>query len=498
MSQRINTITVLGGGTAGFIAALTLKQRMPTLDITVIRSKSIPVIGVGESTTPWFITHLGKHLNIKQSDFYHHVRPVWKLGNKLLWGPEDFNYPFGGQYVEVRLPNLSYESAYYMMRLGLGPANLYAALMDANRSPMVQLDNGQYILDERHAFHIENKPFIDFLEMTAKQRGITITDKIVEDATLTPDGHIDQLLLKNNETHKADFYIDASGFSAKLIGKVLNEPFNSYADSLFCDSAVVTHWQRDGEILPYTTAETMDHGWCWRTEFEHHVNRGYVYSSQFCDEETAINEVRAKNPDAGDNFNVVKFPSGHRKRFWVKNVAAIGNAAGFVEPLEATNLQMISLTALALAEGLRDSAQTLIPKVMQLNNEHINNWWEDIRAFLALHFKYNTRLDTPFWQHCRNDTNLARAEEFVELYQAAGPSGVSQMTVTRETVFGHAGYLAMAVGQKIPTNCPIEIPDNEAQIWHQTMQRARDNAAKALPMRKALEIIHSPQWQWKN
>src|SRR4030095_17204289 len=134
-------------------------------------------------------------------------------------------------------------------------------------------------------------------------------------------------------------------------------PFVDFSNALFCDRAVIGGWARSTEpILPYTTCETMDAGWCWQIEHEQFINRGYVYGSRFLDEDAARTEFLRKNPKIANEPRVVKFRSGRYARSWVGNVVAIGNASGFVEPLEATALGVINAAAGTLSDVLADTA----------------------------------------------------------------------------------------------------------------------------------------------
>ncbi len=157
-----------------------------------------------------------------------------------------------------------------------------------------------------------------------------------------------RLRLESGRRETADLYLDASGFASVLLGKALGEPFVSYDKTLFCDRAVVGGWDRkdpeDMVIKPYTTCETMNCGWCWQIEHENRINRGYVYSSGFISDEEAEKEFRMKNPKVGPT-RIVRFVSGRYRNVWVKNVVAVGNAGGFVEPLEATALGAMASNA---------------------------------------------------------------------------------------------------------------------------------------------------------
>src|SRR5205085_5109099 len=248
-------------------------------------------------------------------------------------------------------------------------------------------------------------------------------------------------------------------------------------------------------ILPYTTAETMDAGWCWQIEHEHRVNRGYVYSSAFISDTDAEAEFRRKNPRL-DTTRVVKFVSGRYERGWVKNVVAIGNSGGFVEPLESTSLAAICDECHALTGSLGDRDMQPGPTVAAAHNKHFGNTWDDIRRFLAIHYRFNTRLDTPFWRAARSDVDLAGAEDFVDYYLENGPSIAWKHTlVTGRDVFGFEGWLAMMVGQKVPYRRNFTPDPHERQVWRQLQQQNRAAAAAGLTVGQALDVVRSPQWR---
>ena len=201
------------------------------------------------------------------------------------------------------------------------------------------------------------------LEQLAKTLGVEFTEGNVRDAEIgsvrigpNEERGVLALLLEDGRRLAADLFVDASGFRSELLGRALREPSLNYDRSLFCDRAVIGGWPRTKEpIKPYTMAETMDAGWCWQIEHEHWINRGYVYASSFLSDEEALAELLRKNPQIANTPRVVKFRSFRHERFWVSNVVGIGNASGFVEPLEATALQVICVQTSTLADGLVDS-----------------------------------------------------------------------------------------------------------------------------------------------
>ena len=307
------------------------------------------------------------------------------------------------------------------------------------------------------------------------------------------------LITETGERITADLYVDASGFRSELLGQALGVPFVSYADTLYCDRAVIGGWQRTTEpIHPFTVAETMDAGWAWQIEHEHFINRGYVYSSAFISDEDARAEHLRKNPKIpGDKTRVVKFRAGRYQTLWMKNVVGIGNSAGFVEPLEATALQVICVEVSSLADSLADSLCEPTPTLIELYNRYNTAAWDDIRDFLAVHYKFNTRLDTPFWKAARNDVAMHKAQAIVDFYRENGPSVVAGAALLHPSnSFGMDGYLAMLVGQNVPHGKPWNAPPMEREFWRQRCQKLAAYAQTGMTVKEALMALRSPNLKW--
>jgi tryptophan halogenase len=330
------------------------------------------------------------------------------------------------------------------------------------------------------------------LEKSCREAGVEIIDATVK-PELGGEG-IAALVSEDGRRISGDLYVDASGFRSELLGRALGEPFISYEDALFCERAVIAGWPRTNEpIYPYTTVETMNSGWAWQIEHEHFINRGYVYSSRFISDDEALAEFLAKNPKIANTPRVVKFRSGRYARHWVGNVIAIGNSAGFVEPLEATALQVICVEVSTLADALLDSLCEPNPSIMKLYNRYNSDQWDDIRNFLAVHYKFNTRLDTPFWQACRNETALHAAEEIVEFYRENGPSMLAGVALVHPSnSFKMDGYMALLVGQNVPHNKPYAVPPAERDLWRKHCEGLATEARRGMTVKEALDAIRSP------
>ncbi len=492
MPEPIRSAVVVGGGSAGFLAALTFRRMLPQIKLAVVHSPDIPIIGVGESTTPAVPVHLHEHLGIDRNEFHKEVRPSWKLGLRFEWGAKDvphFNYTFDG-YLDKRIEGLSKWNAFYCLH-NMRDASTFNAIMDRNRSPAT-MRNGRLSLDPRATYHIPNASFIDFLERKSVASGAELIADQVVGVERNETGGVKSLMLAGGRKLEADLFIDCSGFGSILLGKTLEEPYISYRDVLYCDRAVVGSWSRadfpeDDTIRPYTTMTTMKHGWCWRIDFEDAVTRGYVYSSQFCSEEEAEFELRALQPQlAGADLRLLKFPSGRRERYIVENVVAVGNASGFVEPLEATSLHLIIEQLYNLTWALTDSDRILTDSLRNLLNERFASTWDDVRDFLALHYKYNEHQDTPFWRHCRAESPLGSLADMVDHYAEVGPSRLLARLTSNATIFGYGGYASMLLGLRVPTTVKREITHRERQRWDAYRKSNAVAASQTLQMRQAL------------
>jgi tryptophan halogenase len=495
----IKRVIILGGGSAGFIAGLALKSKLPDLDVLVIRSRDIGIIGVGEGSTPALTRFLHEYVRMNPRKFFPVAQPTWKLGLRFLWGPRTyFNYTFSIGQLTGAAKGQDWMKACYC-RDEMEYEDPLSALMSQNRA-FEKDPKGDPLLHTSIAYHVENEKFVRFLEEYAVALGITILDDTVKEVEQNEAG-VAALRLESGRREMADLYVDASGFVSLLLGKTLGEPFVSYNRSLFCDRAVVGGWDRkdpeDLVIKPYTTCETMDSGWCWQIEHENRINRGYVFSSAFISDEAAEKEFRAKNPKVGP-ARIVRFISGRYRNLWVKNVVAVGNAGGFVEPLEATALGAIASECMILASTLKECDGEVRPLLREQFNRFHAAAWDDIRDFLAVHYRFNTRLDTPFWRHCREATDVAGAAGVVEVYRETGASLWLSQALSRDNAFGATGYLALLVGQKVECRHPHHPSGDELKTWEAERQKYKNMAMRGLTVRDTLAKIRSPQWEWKN
>ena len=428
-------------------------------------------------------------------EFHRRVIPSWKLGIRFLWGQREFfDYTFSRQ-VDWKWKELSRPNGYYcdgdftyVDRLSSLMSHDNVFLRGKNGGPIVQLNYG---------YHIENHRFVAYLEEMAAKRDITLINAVVTGATRDENG-ISSVQLESGQSLTADLYVDCTGFRELLIGKTLDERYVPFKSTLFCDRAVVAAWPRTDEVIrPYTTAETMSAGWCWRIDHPDCINRGYVYSSSFMSDDEAEREFREKNPNVAD-ARIVRYHTGRFERAWVQNMVAVGNASGFVEPLESTGLAIICDAARILAGCLYECKQEPRPSYVLHYNRIVSKVWDTTRDFLGIHYKFNTRYDTPFWKAARADTVLGPVQDLIDFYQENGPSTFFRSSfVGVNDMFGLEGYYAMLLGQQVPYRERYSPTAEEQRLWDEARARNRVQAQNAVGVREALDVVENPHTKWK-
>jgi tryptophan halogenase len=481
------TVGVVGGGTAGYFAALALKSRFPDLDVTLIESSSIPIIGVGEATTTLMPPFLHLDLGLDIVDLFRVVRPTFKLGIKFEWGPAGrggFTYPFG----EARPLDA------FVFDGHIRAQSLTSLLMAGDRGPVVRGTDGSplsLLPDIKFAYHLENRSFVSYLAQAAAEAGIHHLDATIATVRAGAQG-VGSLHTSDGRELRFDLYVDASGFRSLLVGAALESPFESFGSTLFCDRAIVATVPQPGPVRPYTTAETMDAGWCWRIPVGGEDHRGYVHASALLDEDAAVSEMRAKNPGMGEP-SVVRFRSGRHRHFWLGNTVAVGNAYGFVEPLESTALHMVIIELAYLLEALEARREGRDEEAVQDRaTQAIGAHWDYLRWFLGVHYRYNRRLDTPFWRAARTQVDVSGLADVLDRFRREGPwleANVKGFDVG-DPAFGYSGMMMLMLGQEVE-GCHHARSTMGREAWRAMMARNDAVASSALPQEAALEALRA-------
>jgi tryptophan halogenase len=207
--------------------------------------------------------------------------------------------------------------------------------------------------------------------------------------------------------------------------------------------------------------------------------------------------MKAKNPELADvDLHLIPFPSGRREKFWVGNVAGVGNSSAFVEPLEATALHLVISQVWNLIGAIRDSGGCPSEALKAIENQRFTETWDDVRDFLAMHYRFNRKLDTPFWRHCNENTPLGGATDLVAAYAETGPALGLGVLIPSASIFGYVGYINLLVGQRAPTKVRSELNKEESRHWQAHCQRIRDEVKQALPSKVALKRMYEESKFW--
>lgn len=417
----IRRVVIVGGGTAGWMTALILARSLIDrgVQITLLESPVVGIIGVGEGSTPW-LRGFFDSLGIEEAEWMPACHATYKNGITFEgWstkpGFEKYFHPFASM-----LDNLTMRQFVHNADARINGTNLYAhpdrffiaARLAADRRAPKSSDS--FPFDVWHGYHFDAVLLGRFLQSKAVERGVRYQSCHVTHATLSAAGAIASVSTQEGETIAADLFIDCSGFSGLLIEKALQTPFVSFAENLFNDAAVALPSPMDDTIPSETVATAMKHGWAWKIPLTSRYGNGYVYSSQFCSADEAETELRQHLGllHADVPARHLKMKIGRVTRHWNKNCLAVGLSQGFIEPLEATALLFIQQTATNFVDFLErgELGEEAHTRFNQLVNEH----FEGIRDYIVTHYKTNSRTDTEYWR--ANAANLNLSDDLKKLY----------------------------------------------------------------------------------
>ena len=419
--MQIDKIVIVGGGSAGWMAAATLIKAFPNKDISVIESKDTPIIGVGESTLG-FIKRWTRFIGLDEHDFFAATDASYKLSIKFTdFYKKDsgsFHYPFGSPVTnDARNPYFDWhlKKYYYpetpvedMVRC-LFPA---AALFEQNKfSDNLSGEFNNFSSDDGVAYHFDAIKFGNWLkEKRCIPFGVKHYANTVIDIKISDDG-IDQLILDDGTILKADLFVDCTGFKSMLLGETLGTEFDSYADMLPNNKAwavQLPYKNKSIELEGYTNCTARENGWCWNIPLWSRLGTGYVYSDQFVSDEEALEEFKRylqsdkmivpRSREEVDllTFKKINMRVGIHKKTFVKNVVAIGLSAGFIEPLESNGLFSVHEFLFKLVDILNRKEINQFDRDMY--NVSVRNQFDSFAKFVSLHYALSHRNDTKYWQ----------------------------------------------------------------------------------------------------
>jgi tryptophan 7-halogenase len=449
--QQIKKVVIVGGGTAGWMSAALLSKLMPRhLQIRLIESDEIGIVGVGEATIPQ-IRHFNATLGLDEDEFIRKTQGTFKLGIQFVdWTRLGHSYmhafgSVGGRdlgliqfyhyWIKLHLAGLVPDIGAYTFNKIAAEQNRFMRPVDMPNSPLANIF---------YAFHFDAGLYARYLRGIAESRGVQRTEgKILDTIVNGQSGFIEAVLLESGEKVEGELFIDCSGFRGLLIEHALKTGYEDWSQWLPCNRALAVPCVSVDDLTPYTRATARTAGWQWRIPLQHRTGNGYVYCSDFIsDDEAAATLLKNLDGEPLADPRPLRFVTGRRKKFWNRNCVAIGLASGFMEPLESTSIHFIqsSIAKLISLFPNRRFSQVDIDEY----NRQVGYEFERSRDFIVLHYKANERSDTPFWKHCREMPIPDELTHKIDLFRSSG-----RVFREHEELFTESSWVQVLLGQNV-------------------------------------------------
>lgn len=448
MHKPVRKVVIAGGGTAGWMTASLLSKVLQNqVQIQLIESDDIGIVGVGEATIPP-IQIFNQYLGLDEKEFLRETKGTIKLGIKFEnWRAqgESYYHTFGAPGA-----NLGFCSFQHFW-LRANKAGLKDSLWDfdlnylcCEKEVFNKINTQNPVYEMPYAYHFDSSLYGQYLRKIATKSGVIRTEGLIEEIVTDPEsGFIDSLTLKSGECVTGDLFIDCTGFRGLLIRKTLGVKYESWAKYLPADSAFAVPSERFDHTRPYTRSIAHQFGWQWRIPLTHRTGNGIVYSSRYCDEDGALESLMKNlDSDALDEPIKIQFETGRTSEQWFKNVVAIGLSSGFLEPLESTSIHLIQSAIVRLLKMFPN--QGITPAISEHYNEESKQEFETIADFIILHYHVNEREDSDFWKDMRNMTIPQRLQQKIDMFRES-----AAVFNTNNDIFRDASWLQVMLGQGI-------------------------------------------------
>ena len=460
----IKKIAIIGGGTAGWLAANHLGKALQDQDevsITLIESPSIPTIGVGEGTVPSIRKSLQK-FGISESDFISQCDVTFKQSikfknwlNKSKHGENYYHHlfdhpcPFGDDLTTAWLAQ--HQDIHYADFV-----SKQSQACERNYAPKT-ITTPEFIGINGYAYHFDALKFAKFLAAHAKEKfKVGHIQADIKDAELDEQGYITHLITQTEQKYAFDFIIDCTGFSSAILGDKLGVSFISKAESLLTDSVLTIQvpTESNSEIPPYTIATAHQAGWIWDIALTSRRGVGFVYSSKHMTEQEARRKLAhylgVQSNDVTPRH--IRFTVGRRERFWEKNCVAIGLSQGFVEPLEATAILIADFSADLLSKRFPQNRED-IEILKDQYNHNIAYIWEQTFDFVKMHYSISDRNDSQFWLDNRDESTIStKLISNLKRWKQFPP--IREDFESKFDLFDFENYLYVLYGMKYITRTP--------------------------------------------
>ena len=509
MVRPIKDIVIIGGGTAGWLTAGVIAARHQgrikagSFSVTLIESPTVKIIGVGEGTWPTIRTTLEK-MGVSETDFFRHCDGAFKQGGKFVgWTT---GAPGDSYYHPLMLPQgfTQVNLAPHWLRNEHGLSFCDAVcpqgkLCDDGLAPKT-ITTPEYQAVANYSYHLDAAKFAPFLQRHCTEKlGVRHLLADVETVSQAENGDVKSVTTKQAGEVSADLWVDCTGFNAILLGKTLGVAFKDCSDVLFCDNALAVQVPFESDDAPMesqTIATAQTAGWIWDIALPTRRGIGYVYSSHHQSDEEAADVLARYVGPRFKELSPRKIPirAGHREIFWKNNVVAVGLAAGFLEPLEASAIVLGELSAKLIAEHMPANREVM-DLVAARFNEVTSYRWGRIIDFLKLHYVLTKRTDTQFWIDNVDPASVPdRLKNLLHLWKYQSPWFFDEFDRLEE-VFPAASYQYVLYGMGFRTD--VEPQDNvgtEAQaemFMKENLATTRKMQSQLPKNRELIQKIHT-------
>ena len=480
MKDKIRKVVVVGGGTAGWMSAALLKRVLAAeVDVELVESDAIGIVGVGEATIPP-IQLFNNVLGLDEAEFLRETKASIKLAIRF----ENWRVPGERYYHTFGSPGRSQAFCHfhhYWTRAELAGHPSYLWDYDLNylcaeAGKFAKLKVNDPVWEMQYAYHFDATLYGQYLRRYSEALGVRRTEGLIEDAVLNAEtGYVEKLLLKGGVEITGDFFIDCSGGRALLIGQKLDTGYEDWGHWLPCDRAMAVPSNRFEKTVPYTRSIAHSAGWQWRIPLQHRNGNGLVYSSaHYSDDQAADILLNNLDSEALTEPKIIPFRTGRARKQWNRNVVAVGLSSGFLEPLESTSIHLIQSAIVRLITLFPHAGVT--PELMDEYNRQSQYEFEYIRDFIILHYHLNERDDSDFWRGVRNMDVPERITQKADLFRANG-------TLTKDNldIFLESSWLQVMLGQGIKPRDYHPLADtlSEAQLLDKL---AKTKETKMQPM----------------
>jgi 2-polyprenyl-6-methoxyphenol hydroxylase-like FAD-dependent oxidoreductase len=406
-------IAIIGGGTAGWIAANLLACKWKETEICLVESKEIGIIGVGEGSTP-HLKLFFDDIDVAESQWMPRCNATYKNGITFdKWstvkGFESYFHPFAAQTDDIFTVPLFFKNIQDRMQgynVNAHPDKYFleSYLTKNNLGP---LPNECFPFGVAYGYHFDSALLGQFLAEKAQSRGVKRVYGTVADVFIDDNGNLNSVKLTDDTLIAADFFLDCSGFNSLLMQKTLKVNYKSFKDNLVNDAAVVMPSELT-QVIPVETKSTaLSNGWAWQIPLKNRFGNGYVYSSDYINKDQAENELRQHLGlmESDVEARHLKMKVGRVEKHWHKNCLAVGLSQGFIEPLEATAIALSFNTISQFMQYFQEGKGT--NKFEDVFNKDINTRFDGIRDYIVCHYKANQRTDSDYWRDNSANKNIS-------------------------------------------------------------------------------------------